>query len=209
MDKLVLIGAGGHCRSVIDSVLSRDNYKDIVITDPDVTAGTIVHGCRVVGNDDMLPILFREGYKAAFISVGSIRDTACRRRLVKHAQDIGFVFPSIIDLSAIVAEDVIVSEGVFIGKNAVINANSKISEFSIINTGSIVEHDCMIGQFSHISVGAIVCGGVEIGNDVFIGANATVIQGIVIHDNTIIGAGSTILHDVPSNAVITGVYGGT
>lgn len=205
--KLILIGGGGHCRSVADSVDAKA-YSDIVIVDHHLVTGSIICGYRVVGGDDILGDLYDADYKEAFISVGSLKDTTARRRIYDRAMPIGFSFPSILDQSVAVAVDVSIGYGIFVGKNAVINAGSRISDFVIINTGAIVEHDCIIGKFTHISVGAVVCGGCKVANDVFIGANATVIQEVKIGANSVIGAGSTVLADVPENTVVTGVWGG-
>ena len=205
--KIVLVGAGGHCKSVLDSLKKISKYDEIVITDPKVPAGSYVMGCEVVGGDDILPDLFRKGYREAFITVGSIKNTSIRRRLYNALFELGFSFPSIIDPSANVAGDTVISDGVFVGKNAIVNSGSKIDKFSIINTGAIVEHDCLVGEFSHISVSAVVCGDCRLCENVFIGANATIIQCIRIGENSVIGAGSTILSNVHENSVVNGLWG--
>lgn len=206
--KLVMIGGGGHCKSVLDAALSSGKFSDIVITDYDIPAGSLIQGCKVVGNDDMLPKLYKDGYRNAFISVGSIKDTSVRREIYERVIELGFEFPTIIDSTAVIADRAVIGKGTFVGKSAVINSGCSIDEFAIINTGAIIEHNCSVGAFSHVSVGSVVCGGCEIGNDVFIGANATVIQGIKINSRSIIGAGSIVMADVPSNAVFTGIRGG-
>lgn len=208
MKKLVMMGGSGHCKSVLDAIKMLSIYDDIVITDRYIPAGSEMSGCRIVGNDDVLNELFVDGYKDAVISVGSLKDTSSRRNIHLNAQRIGFCFPSIIDISAVIAEGVGISEGVFTGKKSVINSGSTIDRFSIINTGAIVEHDCHIGEFSHISVGSVICGNCNIGNDVFVGANATIIQGVRVGMNCVIGAGSVVLADVPDNTTVMGIWNG-
>lgn len=205
-NKIVLIGGGGHCKSVIDTLVRMGCYSKIMVTDKDISSGEKILGCPVVGRDEILPRLFECDYQKAFITVGSIKSTEIRRRIYGEARSIGFSFPLIVDPSAIIAESAVISQGVFIGKNAVVNADVKLDDFSIINTGAIIEHECHIGQFTHISVGAVVCGNVEIESDVFIGANATIIQGIKIGMNSVIGAGSVVLADVPENSSVVGVW---
>ena len=206
--KLVLIGGGGHCASVCDTLRKCGIYDEIVITDKELPEGSISCGCTVAGTDDKLPELFAKGYTDAVITVGSINDDSVRRKIADGADGIGFSVPIIMDPSASVAEDAVVSDGVFVGKQAVINAGSRIGRFAIINTSAVVEHNCSIGDFTHISIGAVVCGDCVIGDDVFIGANATVIQGVSIGSNSIIGAGSVILADVPDNMTVKGIWKG-
>lgn len=206
--KIVLIGGGGHCKSVLDTLINLKVYRDIFITDQAFVSGLDIFGAQFAGNDDVLPDLFREGVREAFISIGSIKSPAARQQLYKKARDIGFDFPSVIDRSAYTSGSAVVGKGVFVGKKAVVNADSKVDDFAIINTGSIIEHDCYVGKFSHIAVGATICGNVNIGNDTFVGANATIIQGVRVGMKSVIGAGSIVLRDVPENSKVVGVWGG-
>lgn len=196
MKKLVLIGGGGHCKSVLDAVLRRSEYSEIVITDPEITEGTKICGCRVVGTDEALPNLLNWGFEHAFITVGSITNPSIRIKLVDKAKALGFIFPVIVDPSAIISDYSQIGNGTFIGKNAVINADTTIGKHCIINTGCIIEHECRVGDFTHISVGSILCGNVRVGKESFIGAGATVIQGIKIGNHTVVGANSIVLTDV-------------
>ena len=204
MKKLVLVGGGGHCKSVLDAALRSRIYSEIVITDPMLPVGTRILDCRVVGNDDIIPQLKNNGFTDAFITVGSIKDTGLREQLAKVTVDRGFRIPVIIDPSASVSEYALIGEGTFVGKNAVINADAQIGTQCIINTGCIIEHECSVGDFTHISVGAILCGNVQIGVGSFIGAGSTVIQGIKIGKKAIIGAGSTVLSNVGDNMKVYG-----
>lgn len=205
-NKLVLIGGGGHCKSVLDTIYATGRYSEIVITDYGLSNGSMVLGCRVVGTDKELPNLYKKGFRHAFITVGSIKDTTIRRKAYETAKEIGFVFPTIIDPSAVISLSSQIGRGVFVGKNAVVNADVIIKDMAIINTAAIIEHDCCIGEFSHIAIGATLCGGVVMGDSVFVGANATVIQGVKIGIGSIIGAGSIILNDVPENSTIISTW---
>lgn len=194
--KIVLIGGGGHCESVLDSLLNNNEYSDVVIVDNSLNVGQKILGCPVVGNDDILSELTNDGYKYAFISVGSIENTSLRRKIYNNALKLGFKFPNIIDKSSAVSKFAELENGIFIGKKAVINAGAKIGSFSIINTGAIIEHDCIIGKFSHISVGAVLCGNVTVKDDVFIGSNSSIKQGLTIGEKSVIGIGSVVISDV-------------
>lgn len=199
MKRIVLIGGGGHCRSVLDTLLRVKEFERIIITDPYIEKGTKIFGCPVVGDDSMLEKLKKDGFDYAFITVGSITDASLRIKLVSKANDIGFKFPIIIDPSATVSANSSLGAGTFVGKNSVINADVAIGEHCIINTGCIIEHECSVGDFTHVSVGTILCGNVRVGKESFIGAGATIIQGISIGNKTVISANSTILSDVKTD----------
>lgn len=206
---IVLLGGGGHCKSVLDTIWRLNEYSDVVIVDPVLPIGTVLYGAKVVGSDEVLPKLYEHGISQAFITIGSIgkkENIELRSRLYETAKGIGYDIPAIIDGSALISGSAIIGEGTFIGKNAVVNAETIIGKMAIINTGAIIEHDCYIGDYSHVSVGTVVAGGVKVGNSAFIGANATIIQCRTIGSNSIVGAGSVILSDVPDDSVSVGVY---
>lgn len=200
-NKLILIGGGGHCRSVLDCVLSYQQYDKIGIIDQ---GNVSVPGADVVGTDEDLPLLFSQGWTDAIITIGSIGNTEIRRRIYRHIKGIGFSLPVIIDPTASIARNVEIDEGTFVGKKAVVNSGSYIGCCTIINTGAIVEHDCKIGEFSHISSGVILCGNVNIGDDCHIGAGTTIRQQISIGNNTLIGIGSVVVKNIPDKMMAYG-----
>ncbi len=202
MVDLVLVGGGGHCKSVIDSIKALGKYKLIGITDFDKK--DCIGGVPIIGKDDQLQILFDSGVRHAFITVGSIGDTSVRLKLYQQLKAIGYHLPVIIDTSAIVSEYATIGEGSFIGKGAVINTDSKIATNCIINSGSIVEHDCTIGDFVHIAPGAVLSGSTNIGSHTHIGTNATVIQNINIGEQVLIGAGSVVISHILKGAIAYG-----
>ena len=193
--KLLLIGGGGHCNSVLSSVLALSKYEEVGIVD---FTDTPVMGVSVVGKDDDLPNLKNSRWTDAFITVGSIGNTGLRRRLYQMIKELGFTVPSIIDPSAIVAQDVQIGEGCFVGKGAILNSGTQIGECAIINTGAVIEHDCKISAFAHISPGTVLCGQVEVGNDSHVGAGSVVRQQISIGNQTLVGMGSVVVHNIPN-----------
>jgi sugar O-acyltransferase (sialic acid O-acetyltransferase NeuD family) len=201
--RLLLVGGGGHCRSVLDSLLTLGIYEAISIVDPDPTASA--QGIGVVGVDADLPRLRTQGWTHAFVTVGSVGNTRLRRKLYQIIVDCGYSVPTVVDRSAVLARDVRLSEGVFVGKRAVLNAGSQIGMGAIVNTGAIVEHDCVVGDFAHISPGAVLCGGVQVGDDAHIGAGAVLRQGISVGKRALIGAGSVVVRDMPEDVTAYGV----
>lgn len=204
---LVLIGGGGHCKSVVDAIpLSvKEKYDEIVLTDPALPVDSLIAKIRVAGSDEALENLFKNGFRDAFITIGSIKDTKIRRQVRRKLQMIGFNLINIIDDRAVVSHSARLGKGIFIGKGAVVNVDSVIEDCAIINTNATVEHGCHVGAFTHVSVGAIMCGNVHAGADVFIGPGAVVAQGITVGDGGIIGAGAVVLVDVPAGCISVGV----
>ena len=202
--KLLLVGGGGHCRSVLDCVLRSGAYDAVGIVERDGAPETAVLGVPVVGHDADLPRLRSEGWQSAAVTLGSVGDPSRRRALFEQLKALGFALPVLTDPSAVVSAHAEISEGVFLGKRTVVNAGVEIGACAIVNTGAVVEHDCRIGAFCHISPDAVLCGAVEVEENAHVGAGAVVIQGVRIGRGAIVGAGAVILHDVPAGCAVVG-----
>ena len=204
-NRILLIGGGGNCRSIVDVLLENELYDTIGIVDKQkVDMSSLSKKIVYAGTDDDLETLFKCGWNKAFVSLGSVGDTLIREHLYNVVKRIGFCLPNIISKSAIVSNYCCTGEGVFVGKGAVLNINASIGDCCIINTNSIIEHDCVVGSFSHISPGAILCGGVSIGSNSHIGAGSVIKQGLTIGNDVLVGMGSVVTHDLDGNAVYYG-----
>ncbi len=201
MEKIVILGMGGHAESLVD-ILERQREYEI--------AGYVVNdqaseksGCSypILGNDGDLERIYQSGITNAAVGIGYLGKSDVRERLWVSLKKIGFRLPIICDPSAILSKSVRIGEGSMIGKGAILNVNASIGKMCIINTGAILEHDCQVGDFSHISVGTVLCGAVTVGRSVLVGANATVIQCISIGNGAVVGAGTVIRKKVEENCV--------
>lgn len=202
MERIIILGKGGHAGSLVD-VLERENKYVIAGYVVNEDAKGLSNDCYpVIGNDTDIERIFQSGIRNAALGIGFLGKSDLRERLWAELKRIGYNLPIICDPSAILAENVRIEEGSFIGKGAIVNANAYVGKMCIINTGAIVEHDCMVEDFSHISVGSVLCGNVQIGKSVLVGANATVIQGVTIGDKCVIGAGTTVRRNVENNQMI-------
>jgi sugar O-acyltransferase (sialic acid O-acetyltransferase NeuD family) len=193
MRKLILYGASGHAKVVID-ILVQNGDSDFFLLDdnPELKElnGQIIYrpnDISIEQNDKFL------------ISIGVNR---IRKEVAKKAND---QFFSAIHPSAIVNTTVTILDGTMIAAGAVINSDSIIGFHGIINTNSSIDHDCIIDSFVHVAPGATVCGGVSIGEGTFIGAGATILPNITIGKWATIGAGAVVTKNVPDNTTVVGI----
>ncbi len=199
-----MLGSGGHCRVIIDAILSGKRFEIAGLTDVNKRKGEIIFGMPVLGNDSVLGSCFRKGIKNCFIAVGGIGNPDLRISLFNKVKKIGFKLPNVIHPCSVVSESSKLGEGNYIGPGAIINAGVRIGSNCIINTGAIIEHDCRIADFAHIASGAALSGGVSIKRCSHIGTGASIIQSVKVGKNCIIGAGSVVLKDVADNAIAYG-----
>lgn len=201
MSKIVLIGFGGHAHSVIDSVIQKNEYE--IVGYVDVNKHEDYLGIKYLGNDDNLQDIFNSGVENAVVCIGYMGNSNLRNEVYNKLKTIGYSLPSIIDETAVLASNVSIGEGTFVGKGAIINADSNIGKMCIINSKALIEHDCIIGDFSHIAVDSCLCGEVKIGNSVFLGANSTIVQGVSIGNDAFVGAGVIVTNNINSNEHIS------
>ncbi len=204
MNKIVLIGGGGHCQVVIDAILTGNSFTIEGIIDREGKAGEIVMGVPVIGTDESLAGIFNRDVKHCLITAGSTGSPELRVRLAERASIIGFQFPTVIHPRSTLSLFSTVGGGTFIAALSVINPSARIGSHCIINTGSIIDHDVVIGDFVHVAPGSVISGGVAIGAKTHIGTGSAVIQGVSIGSNTIIGAGSTVVRNIPDNVIAYG-----
>ena len=191
MKEIILIGGGGHCKSVIDVIEQEGLYKIIGIVDKHELLGKDILGYSVIGTDSNLKVLAKK-YKNALITVGQIKSTTLRKRLFNIAFDAGFSFPVIVSPRSYVSKHASIGSGTVIMHNVLINAHATVGRNCIINTNALIEHDSKIGDFCHISTNAVINGGVSVGKETFIGSGSSTKEGITISDNTFIPAGSVV-----------------
>lgn len=172
MEKIILIGGGGHCKSVIDVIEQEAKYKIAGIIDKKGNIGKDVLGYKIIGCDDDLEDIFQT-CKNACITVGHIKSNALRVKLFSKAKEIKFNLPAIISPLAYVSKYAFVDEGSVVMHHAFVNAAAKVGKNCIINTKALIEHDAVIENNCHISTGAVVNGGTVVKKDTFYGSNAT------------------------------------
>jgi len=188
-EKILLIGGGGHCKSVIDVIELEDKYIIAGIIDKKEFIGQNVLGYKIIGCDDDLEDFISE-YKYAIITIGHIQSNAIRVKLLNQLQKIGYSLPTIISPLAYVSKNSFIGEGTVVMHQALINANVTIGKNCIINTKALVEHDCVVEDNCHISTASVLNGNVLVKENTFFGSNATSKESIEI--SGFIKAGSLV-----------------
>lgn len=202
-EEIVLIGGGGHCKSVIDVIETEDKFCIAGVIDTKEKLGHIISGYEFIGTDDDLINLVKE-YQYFLITVGQIKNSRIRFYLYEKLKKLKVTLPVIVSPKAYIARTSTIDEGTVVMHNSFVNAAVKVGVNSIINTSAIIEHDSLVGDHSHISTGAVINGDCRVGNHCFIGSNAVVLNGITIQDNVIVGAGSVVRTNLEENKIFFG-----
>ncbi len=198
---VVIVGAGGHAKVVIELVRAAGFYQILGCTDPEMKSAGVL-GVPVLGSDDVLGQVLSEGTRHAFLAIG---DNAARQSVGAKVRALGFELINAISPHALISPTAILGAGIAIMNGAVVNACTRLGDFAIVNTGAVVDHDCEIGAGVHLGPGSTLAGTVKVGSGAFVGAGATIVPGITIGEGATIGAGAVVIHDVPAGAVVAGV----
>ena len=196
MKPLLLIGAGGHCRSCIDVIEAEGKYRIAGIVERDGERRASILGYKVLGNDNDLPELLKK-HPYALITVGQIKSSALRKKLFLHTQKLGFELPTVISPRAYVSKNANLGNGTIVMHDALVNTGAIIGNNCILNTKSLVEHDAIVEDHCHISTASVVNGGTHIREQTFVGSNAMIRDNIEIGEKNIVGGGWVILKSLP------------
>ena len=203
---MVGIGAGGHCRVLLEILRLMASWQVIGLLERDLSrAGKRVDGIPILGDDMMAESVFQQGVRAAFIGIGSVGNSTPREKVYHSLIALGFDLPVLIHPSSSVALVTSIESGTCIMPGAIINPGSHIGTCAIVNSGAIIEHDCEISDFTHIAPRAVLGGSVIVGPHAHIGIGAIVRPGIKIGANAMIGAGAVVVKDVKAGTTVFGV----
>ncbi len=202
-EPVVVFGAGGHARVVIDALRAAGAFTPIAALDPQVQGE--LDGVPVRGGDETAAALLAEGVGVAVIGIGSVGDPAARRRVHDEAVRLGFTLPAIVHPGAHVAATARLGAGCFVAAGAVVGPLATLGDGVIVNSNAVIDHECRVGAFAHVAPGAAVSGGVDIGDAAHIGTGAAVVQGVRIGARAVVGAGAAVVVDVPDDTVVVGV----
>lgn len=188
---LLILGFGGHARSVGDIALAM-GVRDLLFLDSQARNGEHFANFKAVAN---LPADMSSDW-SAFAAAG---DNARREQQCANPP---FALATLVAPNASIGVDATLGACTLVAHHAHVGPLASIGAGVILNTGCIVEHECIVGDFAHISVNATVAGRSRIGRRAMLGAGATVIDGVSVCDDVTIGAGAVVIADI----LVPGIY---
>jgi sugar O-acyltransferase (sialic acid O-acetyltransferase NeuD family) len=192
---VIVLGAGGHARVVIDA-LRRAGFAVAGVCAPELSAGQPGPlGAPALGGDGALDGVDRARYLLAN-GIGSIGAPAVRQKVFETRKADGWRFVTLVHPAAVVGEDCALGEGAQVMAGAVLQPGVRLGRNTIVNTRAAVDHDCRLGDHVHVAPGVVLSGGVTVGSRSHLGTGAVVIQDIAIGDDVLVGAGAVVIRPV-------------
>lgn len=195
--KLIIMGFGGHSRSVADLALSC-GYTELLFVDKNAQPKEHFQTHRVVQSLDALD-------DQCFDAFAASGDAIKRQEQCAILEKAGLSLVSLVSPLASIAPGSVILPGSFVGHHAHIGPDAKIGRSCIINTGAIVEHESSVGNYSHVSVNATIAGRSDLGAFSMLGAGGIIINELSVTNNVIIGAGAVVVSPITEPGTYVGV----
>ena len=172
---LILIGGGGHCKSVIEAAESA-GYSILGILDmPEDVGNEVLPGYKVIGTDDDIPTYVDQ---AEFvITVGFIMNPIIRIKIFNKVKEAGGKLATVVASTALVSKYATIGEGTVVLHHAFVNASAKVGKNVIINT-FVINGECKIGERVFVGSQSVLANCITVGEDIIIGAGSVVRKSI-------------------------------
>lgn len=199
-ERLILFGAGGHAKVVLEAFLAGCPAGEIAVLDDDPErAGSHLLGHRIRGGREWLATNW-----PGVAVMPALGENRRRDALIAELARIKRPLRTVIHPAATVGASARIGGGCLLTAGAIVNAAAELEDGVIVNTGASVDHDCRIGRAAHIAPGTRLCGTVRIGARALVGTATAVIPGIEIGEDAVIGAGSAVVRNVPAGETWAG-----
>jgi sugar O-acyltransferase (sialic acid O-acetyltransferase NeuD family) len=206
--RIVLLGAGGFAREVLDifdacKAVGQDYEVLGYIAESEYgKPGTIVNDIPILGDFDWF-----DKYASEVYAVCAVGAPELRLRLVKRACEHGVRFCSVMHPSAILTRWVTIGEGVVIAAGCILTNQILIGNHVHLNLSCTIGHDVILDDFVTLAPGVHISGKVTLSSGCYVGTGTQIIDNIHIGEWSVVGAGSTIIRDVPANTTVVGAPG--
>lgn len=202
--RILILGGGAHAQTVADVLLQlADAGQDVSVVgfldDDPALVGTSYQGIAVLG-----PIALASTIEHDRVIVG-IGDNRVRRQIFMAMAETGIQFTTVRHPTAVLARDVTVGPGCYVGATAVVSIATQIGANVILNGTSCLGHHNVVGDHVHIGPGVTTAGNVTIGEGTQIGIGANILPGRTIGARCVVGAGAVVTHDVADGTIVVGV----
>jgi len=204
-NKRVLVwGAGGHGKVIVDALLAGGEWEVAGILDEDERKwGTEVLGVKVFSLEGGVAEVAK-GLDCERVAI-AIGDNYGRFEKFQQMRRAGLTPVNVVHPSAHVSRFVKMGEGVTIFAGATINPGTTIEDSVCVNTSASVDHDNYLERSCHIFPNATLTGGVRIKEFAYVGSGAVIAPNLTVEKYSYVGAGAVVLANVAEGAVVFGV----
>ena len=135
----------------------------------------------------------------------AIGDNYTRAAVAERLDRLGWKAATLIHPSVIMARNIKIGQGSFVGAGSVICPNAMIGEHVLINVRVAIGHDSVMESFSQACPGAQINGFCKIKYAAMIGSNASILPGRTVGEGATVGGNSQVLRSIKAGTTVNGV----
>jgi sugar O-acyltransferase (sialic acid O-acetyltransferase NeuD family) len=201
-DTVVIIGAGGHGREVLDVLEAcvraglGAEFLGFVDDGEPPEEPVRERGATLLGSTADL-----DDIGATYVLLG-IGDAQARSKVARSLRRP--IAPALVHPAATVGSRCSLDVGVVVAAGARLTTNVTVGVGCYVGPNATVGHDTVLGDHATLYPGAVVSGNVTIDAEATIGAGAAVRQGLRIGERAYVGLGASVIADVPAGVTVVG-----
>ena len=193
----IIVGAGGHARSIADVITRLGDHLLAVSGEPSGRWGVpVLHD-----DDEAIDLAASEGAMVA-LGIGGGSD---RLRVLGRIIAAGISSPPLVARTATVSTSAILEDGVAVLEHAHVGPWARLDRAALVNTAAVVEHDARVGSGAHVAPAAVLLGAARSGALSLVGSRAVLLPGVTVGADAIVGAGAVVCDDVNPGSTVVGV----
>ena len=202
---LVIVGAGGFGREVLDIVEAREQLGEQLdfrgfVDDGEVDADRLTRrGARLLGPSSAVGEI--GGTYVIGIGAGSTRRTLATR----FDELAGLSAATLVHPVATIGGDVVLGAGCIVAAGARLTTNIRLGRHVDVHVNATIGHDSTLDDFASVYPGATIGGNVHVEAGCTVGSGANVLPGLRLGAGSYVGAGAVVTSDVSAGAVVAGV----
>jgi sugar O-acyltransferase (sialic acid O-acetyltransferase NeuD family) len=174
--RLLVVGAGGHGRSVAEAAELMGSYEVVGFLDDAESEGAKVLGMRALGPVGTV-MRHRHLCDQAIVAIGNNR---VRQDITAQLLQNGFEMATVIHPRSFVSPLAVVGGGTAIMAGAIVGTLARLGAGVIVNCGAVVDHDAVVEDFGHLGVNASMAGGTILGQGAWMQAGSVLGYGVII-----------------------------
>ncbi len=188
MKRLLIVGAGGHGRSVAEAALTAGQYELVGFVDDAALGLRQVWEWPVFGaTAELAPC--RRHADAAIVAIGNNR---LREELHERLEAAGFELATIVHPKSIVSPRAVMGAGTAIMAGAIVGTEAQLGAGVIVNCAAVVDHHCRVEDFGHLGVNAGMAGGSVLGRGAWMQAGSVLGYGVKVEAGVVLAPGQAL-----------------
>jgi acetyltransferase EpsM len=209
MRKVIILGAGGDGLVIAEAISqinkAADDSEKIVVQgflDDAYTEKSAFEQFFVYGNIDSWKSM---GEEVFFIP--ALQKVGDMPRRIARIEDLNIPMErwiSVIHPSAVIASDIKLGAGVYIGAFCSIQPRCMIGNFSTLRAGAALGHDVSLSNHVYVGPNAVLCGKSSMQHGSHLGPGSVILDNCIVGEFAVVGVCSAVTKNVSNHAVVMG-----